>query len=291
MKKCVYQLFIHFQWLIFVLICPACSYFSTDKDEIGMKAVARVHNVYLYQKDLQGVLENTTNQQDSANIVQRYIDSWIKKQLLVYEAANNMAIDMSEIERRVQEYKSQLLIYAYQKQYIEKNLDTLVTPAQIEAYYKENQRNFELKQNIVKGYYLKIPTSAPKLNEMRLWLRSNSVDAQDEIKAYPYAEMKVISDTTWVDFEGIITNTPFWNNPNRNQLLNQNKVLEIADNDYVYLIKTIDYKVAEQISPLDFVKDHIIDIILNKRKIELQEKYEIEILNKAEKDKSVEVFR
>ncbi len=291
MEKVIYRLIFACQALAWFMLLNACSFLGENQDDIGMKAVARVHNVYLYQKDLKNILEGYPNRKDSAEIIQRYIDSWIKKQLLVHEAEKNMEIDMAEIERRVQEYKDQLLIYAYQKQFIEKNLDTLVTPAQIEAYYQANQRNFELKQNIVKGYYLKIPASAPKLNEMRMWLRSNSNDAQEAIKDYPYAEIKLLSDTTWIDFEEMIANTPFFNNPNRNQLLNQNKILEIADNDFVYLIKIIDYKIAEQISPLDYVKEHIKDIILNKRKIELQNQYESQILSKAEKEKSVEIFR
>ncbi len=291
MEKVVYRLIFTCQVLTWFMLLNACSFLSENQDDIGMKAVARVHNVYLYQKDLKNILEGYPNRKDSAEIIQRYIDSWIKKQLLVHEAEKNMETDIAEIERRVQEYKDQLLIYAYQKQFIEKNLDTLVTPAQIEAYYQANQRNFELKQNIVKGYYLKIPVSAPKLNEMRMWLRSNSNDAQDAIKDYPYAEIKLLSDTTWIDFEEMIANTPFFNSPNRNQLLNQNKILEIADNDFVYLIKILDYKIAEQISPLDYVKEHIKDIILNKRKIELQNQYENQILSKAEKEKSVEIFR
>ncbi len=288
MKKILFIVFVIFQAFT---LC-SCGLFGEDKEE-DAAPIARVHDIYLYKKDLQSVIDGVKSTKDSADIAQRYIDSWIKKQLLVYEAENNMDIDVKDIDKRVQEYKYQLLIYAYQRNFIEKNLDTLVTQAQIQAYYAENQRNFELKQNIVKGMLLKVPKSAIKLDELRAWLRSDSEDASEHVKSYAYglADARTISDTTWLDFEEIIAGTPFVNNPNRIQLLGKNKNLEVADEDFLYFLKIIDYKIADQISPLLYLRNQIIDIILNKRKIDLQDKYEDAILDKAEKEKSIEIFK
>jgi hypothetical protein len=287
MKKILFIVFVISQ--AFTLY--SCSLFSDDKEDL--KPIARVHDVYLYRKDLQSIIDGVKSAKDSADIAQRYIDSWIKKQLLVYEAENNMEIDVKDIDKRVQEYKYQLLIYAYQRNFIEKNLDTIVTQAQIQAYYTENQRNFELKRNIVKGILLKVPKSATKLDELRAWLRSGSEDASEHVKSYAYsfADARTISDTTWLDFEEIIAGTPFVNNPNRIQLLGKNKNLEVGDEDFLYFLKIIDYKIADQISPLLYLRNQIIDIILNKRKIDLQDKYEDDILDKAEKEKSIEIFK
>jgi hypothetical protein len=289
MEKIIFSLGIVFQ----IVSLFSCQFFNGKSEETKLKPVARVHQTYLYQKDLQGMLGEVVSQKDSASIAQRYIDSWIKKQLLVYEAESNLDIDMNDVEKRVQEYKFQLLIYAYQKKYIEKNLDTVVTHAQIETYYKENSKNFELKQNIVRGLLLKVPKTASKLEELRNWLRSDSGDALDEIKSYAYsfAETPMISDTTWIDFEDMIVGTPFANHPNKMQLLGKNKNLEIAEEDAIYFIKIIDYKIADQIAPLMYLRKNIIDIIINKRKIELQEQHENEVLNKAEKAKNIEIFK
>lgn len=274
----------------FILL--SCGLFA-DAEDAKTKPVARVHDVYLYQKDLQSIADGTMSPKDSADVAQRYIDSWIKKQLLVHEAENNTNIDMNDIDKRVQEYKYQLLIYAYQKSFMEKNLDTVVTQAQIEAYYKENQRNFELKQNIVKGILLKVPKNANKLDKLRSWLRSDNGNALDEVKSYAYsfAQERIVSDTAWIDFEEIIAGTPFASNPNRLQLLSKGKNLEIDDEEYFYFLRIMEHKIADQISPLAYLRNEIIDIILNKRKIELQDKYEDTVLDKAEKEKTVEIFK
>ena len=288
MKKSVFHLFLVFQ----AFIIFSCSFFSEDNEKENGKAIARVHDTYLYERDLQEVLASSTNAKDSTDIAQRFIDSWVKKQLLVYEAQNNKEIDLKEIEKRTQEYKHQLLIYAYQKQYIEKNLDTIVTPAQIQAYYQENQRNFELKQNILRGILLKVPKKATKLDELRGWLRSDSPNARQEIKSYAFsfAEAKIVSDTSWIDFEEMIVGTPFANLANRGLLLAQSKFLEVSDEEYFYFIKILEYKIADQVSPLAYLRDKIVAIIINKRKLELQEKFETEIFDKAEKGKSVEIL-
>ncbi len=289
MKKNIFLLLSVFQ----VISLFSCQFLNSKNEQADLKPVARVHQTYLYQKDLQGMLGQAVSQKDSASIAQRYIDSWVKKQLLVYEAESNLDLDMNDVEKRVQEYKYQLLIYAYQKKYIEKKLDTVVTNAQIEAYYTENPKNFELKQNIVRGLLLKVPKTANKLDELRKWLRSDSDDALEEIKSYAYsfAQTHIISDTTWIDFEEMIVGTPVVDNPNRIQLLSKTKNLEVADAEAIYFVKILDYKIADQMAPLTYLRKNIIDIIINKRKIELQEQYENEILNKAEKAKSIEIFK
>jgi hypothetical protein len=288
MKKKLFYLIFGFQAITLI----SCHYFSDKDNGKRGKAIARVYEVYLYEEDLQDVISTSTTGKDSADIVQRFVDSWVKKQISVHEAQNNAEIDLNEIDKRVEEYKHQLLIYAYQKQYIEKNLDTLVTSAQIQAYYQENQKNFELKQNIVKGVLLKVAKQATKLDELRGWLRSDSPDARQEVKSYAlsFAEARIISDTSWIDFEEIIVGTPFANNPNRIQLLGQGKVLEASDDGNFYFIKILEYKIADQISPLAYLRDKIVTIIINRRKIELQEKYETDVLQRAEKGGNIEIF-
>lgn len=281
--------------LCVLLGLAACSWPGNDDDKKGndMEPIARVHNTYLYQKDLRQVLGQGTSPRDSALLVQRYIDSWIKKQLLFEEAARNARLNMDEIEARVQEYRYQLLTYAYQKQFVDENLDTLVTPEQIKTYYNSNQANFELKQNIVKGLLIQVPKDAPNLAKARQWLRSNNLDDLEELKSYTYsfAVTPRISDSTWIDFDLLVVNTPFDKQDNQLQFITRNRFAEAQDDDFIYLLKILDYKMADQVSPLDFVSKQIEEIILNKRKIALQEQLEDKVWENAQKEKSFEVFK
>jgi predicted house-cleaning noncanonical NTP pyrophosphatase (MazG superfamily) len=51
------------------------------------------------------------------------------------------------------------------------------------------------------------------------------------------------------------------------------------------------YRISDNISPLEFVRDDIRNIILNKRKVELAKRLEDEVYNKAVSEKEFEVFK
>ena len=59
--------------------------------------------------------------------MQSYIDSWIKKQLLVAQAEMNLTEALKDVEGRINDYRNSLLIYAYQHELIKQNFDTVVS--------------------------------------------------------------------------------------------------------------------------------------------------------------------
>ena len=67
-----------------------------------------------------------------------FIDSWIRRQLIIHQAESN--IDKSELNfsKELEEYRNSLIIYKYETMLVEKKLDTVITDAEIEKYVKEN---------------------------------------------------------------------------------------------------------------------------------------------------------
>ena len=51
-----------------------------------------------------------------------------------------------------------------------------------------------------------------------------------------------------------------------------------------------EYRISDNVSPLEFVRDEIINIILNKRKVELAKKLEDEVYNHALDRKEFEIL-
>ena len=58
----------------------------------------------------------------------------------------------------------------------------------------------------------------------------------------------------------------------------------------LYFLKIDAYKISDNVSPLEFVKQDIKNIILNKRKVELARKLENDVYENAAKRKDFEVF-
>lgn len=280
--------------LVFVasLLIFSCSEETKEEKPKGTP-VAQVGENYLYKEEITQLLPPNYSQEDSTNIVKRYIDNWIEKKLLLKEAESKSGIDQKELQERLEDYKYQLLVHAYKQNYVNEYLDTLVTDPQISSYYEENKANFELKQPIVRAYFVKVKANTPssQLDDIRKWMRSNLQSDSDEtekLKSYSYgfAASYFLQDDKWLPISELIANTPF----DRNLLLQKNKFVENQDTEYYYFLKINDFKIQDQISPLEYVKSQIVSVILNKRKVELQKELETKVMERAKENKDYKIF-
>jgi hypothetical protein len=289
-----------FWWGLMACACllAGCDYLSQlrksgNADEAVAVPVARVHDKFLYQSDLTGLVPPRTLAKDSAALVQRYVDSWIRKQLLMHEAAERINMDEAEINRRMEDYRYDLIVYAYEKQFLEENLDTAITEAQIKQYYDEHQGNFELRQNIVQACYVKVSNQAQRLGLLRQWMQAGRPQ-MEQIREYAYgfASNYHLQDTLWVDFDDLVLGTPFSEELENKKVatLKNSRFLETSDSAFHYMLRVIDYKLSSEISPLEFVREQIRDILINKRRVELRRDHERDILNRAEKNEDYEIF-
>jgi len=265
---------------------------DTDERSETESPVARAHESYLYPSDLDGIVPNGMSKKDSSALMQRYIDNWVRKQLLIAEAGKMMEFDEAEIERKILDYRYSLMGYEYESYYVNENLSKSVTDEEIIEYYEANKENFELKQNIFQGLFIKVSKSAPKISQLRSWVNSTKVEDRDELKSYclRFATSYSLEDSTWINFDEMIANTPLEGISNRVEYLRRNKYEEIADDEYNYFIRIDNYKIRDQISPVEFVSDQIRTILINKRKIELAKSLEQRVYSDAIQKKYFEVF-
>ena len=285
-------------WLVIIaLFLGACDLFII-KEQNGTqlnerKPVVRVFDKYLYQDDLQGLASSNLSAQDSIKRVESYMKNWVKQQLLISEAATKIEFDEAEIERKVLDYRYALMVYQYEKYYITRELSKDVTTVEIEEYYKEHQENFQLKQNIIRGIFVKIPKEAPNIAKLRRLIKSKTAKNREELKSYcfQFATSYSLEDSSWVNFGELIQNTPLIGIPNKVQYLSNNKYIETEDENFSYFFNIYDYRISEDISPLQFVTDDIENIIINKRKIQLANQLEEDIYEQAESNNDFEFFQ
>ena len=273
----------------------SCDLIRMKKDEPTeevRKAVARVNNSYLYKDELAGIVSNNSSSTDSLDRVTAYINSWIRKQLLIDEAMKTIDIDEAEVERKVLDYRYSLIGYEYQNFYIKQNLNDKISDVEIEAYYKEHIDNFILKQNIIKGTYIKVPKGAPRTARIKELMFSSKEKDENELKSYclSFSTAYQLSDSSWIEFDKLAVNSPLAEIPNKVQFLKSYNYYETNDVDFLYFIKIDAYKMSDNISPLEFVKEDIKNIILNKRKVELARKLEDQVYENAAQRKDFEVF-
>jgi hypothetical protein len=280
-----------------LIMLSGCGYLKMRDDEKEVlnrqtTKIARVNDKFLLKAELNDLVPAGSSAEDSARMVKRYINSWVRKQLLIDEASSQIEFDQQELERKILDYRYALMVYEYEKHYVNATLKKEVTEEEIKAYYDTHKDNFELKQNIIKGLYVKVPKEAPRLNKLREFLELEDAEDKEKLKSYSYrfAADFMLDEAVWINFEELIVNTPLMSIPNKVQWLKTNKYVETSDQRYLYFLKIIDYKISNEMSPLEFVRDQIETIIINKRKAELAARLEKEIYEKAQKNNAFEVF-
>jgi hypothetical protein len=284
-------------------ICLSTLFFAGSCDFIRMKqnrfndvenraAVARVNNAYLYKDELAGIAAFGSSREDSAARIEAYVDSWIRKQLLIQEATRKININEAEVERKILDYRYSIIAYEYQSYYIKQNLDTVFDMAEIQEYYRNNVDNFILKQNIVRATFIKVPKNAPKMNKLKDWIFSQEEEDKRNLKSFclSFSAAYHLSDSTWMIFDDLVRNSPLMEIPNKVQFLKANPYYETEDENYLYFLKVDEYRMSDNVSPLEFVTDEIKNIILNKRKVELAKKLEDEVYENALDHKDFEII-
>ncbi len=273
----------------------SCDLLVTNNEELQAQTdeiVAKAGESVLLRSDIEELIGTASTFEDSSKLADNYVKNWIKKELLLQEASNNVNIDQSEIEKKVSDYRYTLLSFEYQRLYIQQNLDTAVSDQEIEEYYNENKENFGLRQNIFKGKFIKLNKEAPKKSDVRRWMKSLRPESQESLKDYAFQYANNYSlDTTWVKFEEITRASPFSTLTNKVQFLRRTNYAEEADSLYLYLLKIDEYKLSEEISPLTFVENDIRNIILNSRKVALAKGLENEIFERAKENEDYTIYR
>jgi hypothetical protein len=279
--------------LVILSGCDLIGFRKNQNTEEEREIIARVNDAYLYKDELTGIVSSGTSKEDSTSRTEAYINSWIRKQLLIQEATRKININEAEVERKILDYRYSLIAYEYQSYYIRQNLDTLVGPDEIQKYYKENIDNFILKQNIVRATFMKVPKNAPRTNKIKELVYSRGEKEQRELKSYclSFSAAYHISDSSWMVFDELVKNSPLAEIPNKIQFLKANPYYETSDDSYLYFLKVDEYRISDNVSPQEFVKDEIRNIILNKRKVELAKQLEDKVYHEAAERNEFEIIR
>ncbi len=281
-------------WFVLLFGCELLQVKTAQENKLATeKPIARVNQSYLYQSDLEGIVVGGTSVEDSMARVDRYIKNWVRKQLLIDEAKSKIDFDEADLERKILNYRYSLIAYQYRAYYINQHINKEVSDEEIQSYYDSNQDNFPLKQNIIRGKFIKLPNTAPSLRKVKKLVLSSQEKDIKALQAYCFGNALnyTLVDSVWINFEDLVRGSPFAETPNTVQFLRNRKYAEASDEAFRYFLKISAYKKTDDIAPLEVVKDQIVDIIINKRKIALAKNLEKEVYNEAKKQNSFEIYK
>lgn len=284
---------VHVQYLallVVVLCTTSCQWLKKGANNDD-PVLARVGDEYLYGSEVTDLLGSAKDAADSSRILDTYIENWVKKRLMLEKAETYLPAEDLDIERRVQDYRESLLIYAYETELIAQKMDTTVTNEQIDAYFTEHENSFILNEDIVQFHFVKIPLEAPKLDQAReLFEMRNEEDKQALVEyGFQYAEDFYLKDSTWYELTDLYRQIPI----DMLKLRTMCKNLlsgEVEDDNYIYLLRINGYIEKREKAPLAFAKEKVKKMILNGRKMDLLARTYSDLYKDAVKSGSFEKY-
>ena len=231
--------------------------------------VAEVGGKYLTKKELMAAIPNDLGTEDSTEMASTIIQNWINRELMYEKAQFNLQGVETDIEQRVEKYRKELFIFAYEKEQVAQKLDTNISEEEILAFYDENQEMFQLNDYILKVRYVKLKTNSPNQDKVEEWVQSENEDDLASLAEYchKYA-VKYFDDTNWVFFNELLIELPI-EVYNKESFLRSDNLVTFEDPEHVYYLSIRDLQSKNTLSPLDLERNRIRSLILNKRKIEL----------------------
>jgi hypothetical protein len=274
--------------LLFTILTAGC----TSRSDPNRIAVARAGDAFLYLDQIPGLIQPGTSPADSAAIVHNYINRWAKKEFIFQKAEENLSPELkNEIDNQLEETRSNLVIYQYQRQMMLERMDTVISETELENYYSENHKSFILSSNIIKALFIKLPVETPNIIRLKALAHSNEQNDLQELESicYQFADKFDDFNEEWVPFDRLSVELPE-EIQNEESFLRRTTFYESTDSIFNYFITIRDYRLRSTVAPFEYVKNDIKRIIWNNRRLEFIQNLENGIYNDALKENGFTIF-
>jgi hypothetical protein len=264
---------------------------NKHKPEKNQEPLARVYDKYLYVSDIEGLINEKTSPEDSARIVSEYIDNWVRQNLILRVAEDNLQSALANINKQSEAYKESLIIYAYERQWLAENLDTVVVEDSIKSYFESNKKDFTLKSDIYKLAYAVTPAANKTADSIQFWFSRGIEKYQYPIERYCAANCDrfSINRQVWLNEDDLFQLLPY--DMYAGGRFRTKGVVTHRDTVSRYFVKVEDFHMAGEIGPYDYLREGIKDIIINKRKMALLDKTYKDIYSEGLKRNNAEFIK
>ncbi len=254
--------------------------------------VARVGTQYLYLSDIVEQLPPNISKDDSILLAQNAINIWAKKQLLYDQAVFNLdQSSQTSLNALVEDYRLDLWGRTYKESLVKSVIDTIVDTILVQAYYKKNQSNFSLTENVLQARVIGLSKSALNLTDVKFRFQRN----QEEDKRYlDSLRIQFTSyqnkDSIWYTKRSFQEQFPSIPVLDFDNYLKKSQFFFIEDSFEVYLLWVSDYRLRNEYAPFQLVENTIRKIVFNQSKLEFIKQFDQEILQDAIQANKFEIY-
>lgn len=264
---------------------------SCQQEKNKEMPVAQVYDYILYPSEIADYLPSDITAEDSMVLSQNYITHWITQKLLLRKAIENLPEQQENIQKRVENYRTSLLIHQYKQLLMAQRIKDHIDEEKILEYYDKNGNNFILSTPIAKAVFFMLPKGAPNMKEVRKWFLSDNAEDQDKLEDYCLTNARKYDkfNDNWVEVNHLLNLI----NEEGNQLMKDiktHKKIERQDKNYYYFLKINDWQADNTIAPFSYVREDIILILKNKKRLEFESELERQINEEARRKNYIKIY-
>ncbi len=262
-----------------------------DSEEENRIPIAKVYDRILYLDEIEHLIPTDISKEDSLEMLRLKVNLWTKKQAVLRRAEIGLSEEQKDIDKIVADYRDALLIEEYKQEYLKNNVDSGIPETKIENYYNQYSESFTANEELLQAELYKIPHEC---KEIRLFKKIlNPQTPKDSLKKREIIDTYNITndnfDDRWITLSGISNLMP---NPitHLKSILNTQKVIEMRDDNFYYLLQVKNTIFKGDKMPLEKVREQIKILLINKKKTQILKNLEKNIYLKDLKDGNIQTF-
>ena len=266
-------------WVLCLLVAGACG--KPKYDHQGRTPLVELDGNFLYKEDLAAVQPAGQSADDSLLFAGHYIRNWAED-ILLYEKAQDNIPNSDEIEKLVHNYRKALIMHTYQQALIHQKLSEDISEEELRAYYEQNKTAFKADVPLIRGLFIKVPLTAPRLARVRQWYKDERQEAVEHLEKYSFqnaVKYEYFYDK-WLPALEVLSWMPL-DVPDVDAYFARNRRVEVKDTAFWYFLNVAGYIPTGAQEPYEAAKLLVNDMVLNQKQVEFLNRVKGELYREA----------
>lgn len=243
------------KFLFLSLALVGCSH----APELSEDAVALIGTETLTKADVARTVPAGLSEADSIAFADAWVNAWVNDRLLETEATRYLR-NLDDIERRVADYRRNLIAWEYRRLAVATDPELAPTDSAMHAYYDANAASMRLDEPMLRGIYIKMETSDPALKTVRSLYRStrqSDIDRLEKVGLNGAVHYDYFRDQ-WIPWERIVSKIPYEIDPSQ---LRKGFSLDVDVNGFTYLLSVSDLLPVGAPMPFEAARPRILSAL------------------------------
>jgi hypothetical protein len=230
------------------------------------EAIARVGEKRLDAVTVRTHVPEGLNPDDSLNAVERYVDQWIREQIVVLQAETALASESIAFEEELAAYRNALLLHAFKERYVNDRLNTEVTEEEALEYYKANEQSFVLTDYAVRALFIHAPVEADMdLAREAIATLDSTGFLELERWCVENGAVYALDGSNWWTLSTFTKEVPM-NFYRTEAQLSSRRPIEFEAEGRTFLVRFLEHALKDNVAPFSAVREEVVEMIIHRRR-------------------------